>query len=498
MAGLGDVRDVMRGVVASFFGFGGRLIARALLMIVAGRAFGIEALGLLGQIAAITEIGAAIGVMGLKRGLLDTLSLEEQSHRRAEPRILEALGVAIIISIAISAALLGIWSLILPEGMEIAPLLLVGVPAIVFTDISLTAVKHKRIIGWDVWARGIAEPWSFLAFAIIMLSAGMIGDGLIIAYIGSILVAATFAGIGLVRTYGFRELAFSKPEFNRLLSTIKKSAPIGITDIGVMALRRADLIVMSMFVGPEGVGLYYMVQQIASVPQKTYALFEPMLSPVIARLHNKFDATKIKANLISVCRWVFIIQLSISMPMIVFGKEVLSLFGTEFAVGSTILIVILVAELIDGSFLAIETPLVFAKPALPPRLVFVAILIEVVAIAALSFIWGAPGAAIGFLIAITSLNAGRLIMVKKYLDIAVLNSSYVAPGLLAIVVMTGLFLVRHFFGIHRELLIIVSIVASISLYLALVRQFALTAADQTLFRALAQHKRRRRRRAAHI
>ena len=67
MSHLADARDIFRGVVASFFGFGGRLIARAVLVVFAGRAFGIEAFGNLGQVAAISEITAAICVLGLKR-----------------------------------------------------------------------------------------------------------------------------------------------------------------------------------------------------------------------------------------------------------------------------------------------------------------------------------------------------------------------------------------------------------------------------------------------
>ncbi len=82
MTNLADIRDLIRGAFASLFGFGGRLFARAMLMVLAGRAFGIEALGHLGQIAAITEIMAALCVLGLKRSLLDMLSLEAKTVNR--------------------------------------------------------------------------------------------------------------------------------------------------------------------------------------------------------------------------------------------------------------------------------------------------------------------------------------------------------------------------------------------------------------------------------
>lgn len=490
MAGLGDVRDVVRGAVASFFGFGGRLIARAILMVIAGRAYGIEALGVLGQVAAIAEIAAAIGVMGLKRGLLDILSFQTENGGRAAPRIVEALGVSVFFGFLISMALLFVWPYVLPNHAEVSSLLFFAVPAIVFTEVALTAIKYKRVIKWDVWARGIIEPWGFLLLAIVLLLAGAVGGGLVMAYVGSTLLSAVCAGLGLARCYGVRALVQSNAQFSNWLSIPIKSAPVGITDMGVMMLRRVDLIVLSIFVGPQGAGLYYMVQQLATVPQKVNALFEPMMSPVIARLHNRMDAGKIRSNLIGVCRWILILQLAISIPMVVFGDYLLSIFGAEFAVGGAVLAVILLAELIDGSFATVETPLVFAKPKIPPMLIFITLIIEVAVIAALSSIWGVEGAAAGFLIAITCLAAGRLYMLKKHLDINVIHSGYILPIAFAVAVSASLAILRRWIEPYQYALIAACFFAGIVGFIYLIKLFALTNADRVLFRVLIQRRRR--------
>jgi O-antigen/teichoic acid export membrane protein len=490
MTGLGDVRDVVRGAVASFFGFGGRMIARVILMIIAGRIYGIEALGMLGQVAAVAEIAAALGVMGLKRGLLDILSAEAENGRRPEPRIVEALGVSLFFGVLISAALILIWPRILPYHMGIAPLLFLVVPAIIFTEVALTAIKYKRVIKWDVWTRGIIEPWGFLLLTIVLLLTGAVREGLIIAYVGSSFLAALCAGFGLFHSYGVKALFRSNPQFSNWLSIPRKSAPVGVTDMGVMLLRRLDLIVLSIFVGPQGAGLYYMVQQLATVPQKVNALFEPMMSPVIARLHNRMDAGKIRSNLLGVCRWVLIIQLTISIPMVVFGDYLLSIFGPEFATGAAVLAIILLAELIDGCFLAVETPLVYAKPRIPPTLIFITLIIEFVVIAALSSRWGVEGAAVGFLIAIACLAFGRLYMLKKYLNISVINTGYILPIAFAIVVSAALAIARRWIDPHQGILVTVSIIAGMSGFMYLVKSFALTNADRVLFRVLTQRRRK--------
>ena len=483
MTGLSDVRDLMRGALASLFGFGGRLVARAMLMVLAGRAFGIEALGHLGQIAAITEIAAALCVLGLKRSLLDMLSFEAKNGKPPEKRIIEALGISLSASLIVSTLLFFTWPMIYPQSHSVLPFLFFAVPGIVFMEVSLSAVKFKRIIKWDVWTRGITEPWGFLALALGFYLIGKADSNhLIMAYTGSIFIGSVFASIGLVHTYGLGPLVFSKPRLSNFPVIFKQSAPVGLTDMGNMMLRRIDLVVLSVFVGPQGVGLYYIVQQIATISQKVNALFEPMMSPIIARLHNAVDAKAISAHLVGVCRWVFIIQIGLTIPMVVFGDRLLSLFGPEFVIGGLVLATILFAELIDGSFITTETPLVYARPKIPPLLLLTALVIEVVAIAVLSKIWGVQGAAFGFLLAIISLSFLRLYMLKKHLGIFVLSLNYLAPLGIGGFIGGGLLLIRHWIDPVQGIWIVACIIIALGVFSYLVKIFALTKTDRRLYR----------------
>lgn len=485
MAGLKDVRDIVRGALASLFGFSGRLVARTMLMIIAARAYGIEALGLLGLISAITEVAAGIGILGLKRGLLDLLSHDAENGRSPEARILEAFGVGLSVSFAIAACVAGALIVYWPEYSNLAPIILITAPMIVFADIALTAVKYKRVIGWDVAVRGGAEPWGFLALALLFLQ---LENGLLWAYTGSYMIAATFAAIGLWRIFGPAAFLRAKPTLAGMRAIPKRSVPVGISDLGYLAMRRLDLIVFSAFATTEAVGLYYAVQQIATIPQRVYSLFEPMMSPVIARLHNRMNASRIKATLIAVCRWVLIIQLAITVPMIIYGDHVLGIFGAAYTIGAGVLAIVLIAELIDGCFMAVETPLVFARPKIPPALMAAALIVEIGAIALLSPTLGVYGAATGFLLAILCLCAGRLIMIKKHLQIDVVNVSYIAPIAFAFVVSLGLMTSRSWISYGDSAVIILFFVISICVYLLLVRRFALTHSDRVVMRAIFQRR----------
>lgn len=492
MSGVADFRDVVRGALASLFGFGGRLTARVLFMLIAAGAFGAEALGILGLVAAITEITAAIGVMGMKRSLLDMLSERDEAGLAAEPRIKEAFLIALGFGFLISTLLLLVWPLVLPGQPAIWALLFFAMPASIFIDVCLTAIKFKRIVKWDVWSRSIAESWGLFLLALLFLGLGMKEAGLVLAYAGSLFIAALVAGFGLISTYSLKPLLAAKANFDNFPTIVKQSIPVGVTDMGIMALRRIDLIVLSIFVGPAATGLYFMVQQLVTIQQRLAGLFEPMLSPVIARLHNRMDAKRIRANMIGICRWIFIIQLVIAVPMIVYGDYLLSLFNSEFFAGGLILTIILIAEVIDGTFISTETPLVFAKPKIPPTLLVLTLTIEVGLIALLSYLYGVEGAAIGFLIAVCFLNIGRLWSLAKYLNIRIINSSYILPAVFALLMFGCLLAIRAYVPSEQWGVIVLSVVVNLAVFAVLIKTFALTKSDKILFRVLGQGRSKRK------
>jgi len=492
MAALADIRDIIRGALSSLFGFGGRLVARAILMVVAGRWFGMSELGVLGQVAAITEITAAIGVLGLKRSLLDMLSHKQEHGMSVEKRVVEALILSTGVAFILSGLLYFVWPVFVPEITALKGLLFFAVPAIVFTEVALSAIKFKRVIKWDVLSRGFAEPWGFLVLAIVIYQLGLVHTGLVMAYVGSILISVCTVGFGLVQTYKLTALRKAHPSMKTMLSLPKQSAPTGLTDLGVMMLRRVDILVLGLFVPTAGTGIYYMVQQLATIPQKVNSLFEPMTSPVLARLHNQFNTDRIRASLQSVCRWIFIIQLAMSVPMIVYGDSLLSIFGPAFAIGSICLTFILIAELIDGSFITTETALLYAYPKIPPIIIIFGLLLEIIAIAILSHFWGVNGAALGFLIAIIMITAGRLFMLKKKMSINVLGTMYLLPLGFALLMAICLYGLRVWFGVEHVLYNLLWVGVALTGYAYLIRTFALMKSDKILWRAFTHKKTNKR------
>ena len=482
MSALQDIKDILRGALASLGGFGGRMVARLALMVIAGQLYGASAVGLLGQVAAITEIMAAVAVLGLKRSLLDMMSAKTANGNASS--IAKAALISSLILASFMSFILGlIWPLLFHDT-PMPALLYLAVPCIVFAEVGGTAIRFLRIIRWEVIARSILEPWTFFLAALFLFWGGSTETGLLAAYAISAVGAATGIAIGLQRAFGWKGLLTANLDVRSLYRIPVQSFPVGVTDIGIMMFRRIDILVLSLVVGHQATGIYYMAQQIVTVPHKTYQLFEPMMSPVLAKLHHADDRALISAKLAAFCRWIFTLQLALTIPFVIFSGELLGLFGDQFAAGAMVLAVLLIAELLDGSFALGETALVFAKPSLPPRLILGALTIEVVSIYLFASLWGASGAAVGFFLSVTWLAAARLFMLQKHLSIRILSRAFLPPSLFGSLIAGFLLIVRQFVPMDEFAVFGPATVISVILFLAMVRMMALTPADKSILTQL--------------
>ena len=127
-------------------------------------------------------------------------------------------------------------------------------------------------------------PWTItiaafaLSYVPIMVSRG---DGLIIAYVISMVAALVAALIPLVRCYGIpRDW---KPDLPTAWWTAWRNVPLAAADTVEWASRRVDLAVLGAFLPASFVGIYYAAQQIATLPAKLKTSFEPVLGPAIVR-----------------------------------------------------------------------------------------------------------------------------------------------------------------------------------------------------------------------
>ncbi|RST32077.1 lipopolysaccharide biosynthesis protein [Sphingomonas ginkgonis] len=346
-----------RGGRLNAFGFILRLAARLPFLFIAGRIYGAEALGRFAYAVLTVEFAAQLSALGLRRGLAQLLANSEKDHACvvADSLLVAALGSVVCMVV------LGLF----PQAMfpnspvyGLDWLLPVTVLAISWTDIALAALAYRNDVGATVRARSIVEPWTISIVAFIWAYVST-RDGLIIAYVFSMVAALIAALIPLVKSYGLPR--GWKPDLAGAWATARRNSPLAAADAVEWASRRVDLAVLGLFMSPAFVGIYYVAQQVATLPAKLKTSFEPVLGPVIARNIAEGDLKAVAKQVRQVSYWIIAAQAGIALSLAIPGRAVMGLVGSGFTGGTATLGFLLAAEVIAATAVVSEAALIYVE-----------------------------------------------------------------------------------------------------------------------------------------
>ena len=350
-----DIAALARGGRTNFFGFLLRLAARLPFLFIAGRLYGPELLGRFAYAVLIVEFAAQIATLGLKRGLAQQLSTTEKPHVCV---VADAMLVAFIASAIATIILVMVPRAMFPnseiQGLEwLLPLI---VFAIAGSDVALAALAYRHNVGATVTARAIVEPWtiSIAAFALWFVSSR---DGLIIAYVISMVAALAASLWPLYRSYGLPK--GWRPEPVTLWLLARRNTPLAAADAIEWGSRRLDIAILGLFFSPAVVGVYYVAQQVASLPQKLKTSFDPILGPVITQALADNDRKAVAAQVRQVGFWIIAAQAAVALSLGIPGEAVMGVVGPSFVGGTGALAFLLAAEVVAATAVVSESALVY-------------------------------------------------------------------------------------------------------------------------------------------
>ncbi len=351
-----DIAALARGGRTNVLGFVLRLAARLPFLFIAGRLYGAEVLGRFAFAILIIEFAAQLATLGLKRGLAQALSSESRRpHVHVAWDGLLVAGLASSIAVAVLAAAP---QLMFPQtrvyGMEL--LLPLTVFAIVWTDIALAALAYRLDVGASVRARAIVEPWtiSIAALAFWFYSPR---DGLILAYALSMVAALVAAIVPFIRSYGLP--TGWRPQPRPLWTLTRQNMPLAAADAIEWGTRNIDRAILGIFFPPAIVGVYWVAQQVATLPQKLKTSFDPILGPVITRNLETGNRAAVAAQVRQVGFWIIAAQAGIALALSIPGEAVMGLVGPGFVGGTAALIFLLTAEVVAATAAVSESALVY-------------------------------------------------------------------------------------------------------------------------------------------
>lgn len=479
-----DMATLARGGRLNVFGFALRLAARLPFLFIAGRIYGAESLGRFAYAVLVVEFAAQIAALGLRRGLAQLLANAKKPESCV---VADAMLVAAIGSVVGMAILFAFPKAMYPTtdiaGMD--RLLAITVLAISWTDIALAALAYQNDVGATVRARSVVEPWviSIVAFIWSYIS---LDDGLIVSYVFSMVAALIAALIPLVRCYGIPH--GWKPDLATAWWTAARNIPLAAADAVEWASRRVDLAVLGAFMPASFVGIYYVAQQVATLPAKLKTSFEPVLGPAIARKIAIGDRASVAQQVRQVTYWIIAAQIGIAIALAIPGRAVMALVGSGFTGGTAMLGFLLAAEVIAATAVVSEAALIYVARKRNMAISIVMLVIEAGLAAALILImkdegfpqaYQATGPAIALCVALGFASITKSWLLKKELRASVSGWRWDIGWAAAAGLVVGV-AVRYFLPETWQL--IVGIPAILGAFGAVLWTKGLSPEDRALFR----------------
>ena len=370
------IDTLARGGRTNIAGFALRLLARIPFLFIAGRLYGPDLVGRFALAVVVVELAALLATLGLKRGLAQALA---SARREAHTCVVwDALALAFVVSMVVSAVL---WAF--PQVMyantrvtgldRYLPLIIVAVAG---ADVSLAALAYRLNVKAAVTARAVVEPWT-ISIAAYVFSFFTTKDGLVLSYVASMTAALIASIVPFLREYGLPR-GWS-PGIGKLFALASANAPLAGADalewgsrnvdrfiLGLLfeptiewGSRRLDIAILGLFFTPSIVGIYYVAQQVASLPQKLKTSFDPILGPVITQSLAADDRAAIAAQVRQVAFWIMAAQGGLALMGSIPGKAVMGVVGPQFVAGTASLGFLLTAEVLASTGAVCESALVY-------------------------------------------------------------------------------------------------------------------------------------------
>ena len=430
-----DASVIAKGALVNFLGTLAKVI-KSTTFVLLTRYFGAEVFGLYILAWSLVDLAAKIGNLALDKGVLKFVVVYRSD--KDDESVYRTLGQSIAIGVTLSvliALLLSALAPTLAEGVFDKPqltsmfyALALTVPFLTFTHIVLGAIKSLKIMKFDAYIKSIAEPIFLFGGAAACFIIGWHFNGIAIAHLLSAIGGAVLSIAAFGRYYSWRQCLNGMRKLRLWTELTKFSLPVMGYEFLYILMMRLDAIMVGYFLPAMQVGIYAVAIEIALTTKKVRQWFDPIFTPIISELNHHGDIDRLGHNFALVTRWVLTINLAFVFSIILIGEDLLSLFGTEFAVGFACLIVLSLSQVLYASMGSGDTLLIMSGH---PYLNLLNTAIVVAMNFGLNLIliprYGMIGAALGTLVSFGTLSLIRVVEVYRIQKIHPFRAGLLKP-----------------------------------------------------------------------
>jgi O-antigen/teichoic acid export membrane protein len=140
------------------------------------------------------------------------------------------------------------------------------------------------------------------------------------------------------------------PHAGALTQRARSLLPASGSDLLTSLAQRIDLYLVGFLLGDAPAGVYGVLRQLRTPITQVRQSFDGILTPLIARTMRAAGDIVTGEATAAATRLILTIQLAIVLLMAAAGEPLLALFGPHYVVGYHALIVMVLAETVNGAF----------------------------------------------------------------------------------------------------------------------------------------------------
>lgn len=424
----GHTLEVFKKSISSTFVKVSGMLIGLLVSVYLGRSIGSEGLGIINLSIKFTNIFLVICLVGMPQVIIKEVAIgfNNKEYDKISDVIYSSLifnGVVTVIC-SIIIVLLSPWisnDLFKDPNLEIP--LIIGVlaagPQVISRIFSSGLIGYKKI--WQ--SNLVNQSLSTAVTGLLLLLNYLIFNSVTINKV-AIFYGVSRVVVTLVMLVYWRNI--HQPTSNvrtlitkRLLNT---SIPIFYVFLASSLIANVDSIILGMFSGSEDVGLYSVASRIALLTSFFLQVTNSSVAPKIAALYHDKKLTELEKMVSSVTKVLFIIGSIQFLLFVLFGKQILNIWGEEFVSAYPILILLGFGQLINISTGASGLLLTMTgKERIERNISIISAIILLVFSLLLTPFFYSYGVAIATLVSVSVLNISRIFLAKKYLGVATIK-----------------------------------------------------------------------------
>jgi len=351
-----DIFSIARGAGILFAGTLTGVGLKYLFELAVARSLGLDTFGIFFFGFSLFKIMERMTTLGLNNGVLRFVSLYrgEQDESRVKGTIVLSLRVTFVAGVILTLALLfgadPLSHQFFPNS-DLSTMLVIFSLGIVFTgmtEIMVFATQAFQIMEYKVLVRRIFEPGASLVLFIAFLLLGWKTLGAALSFVLSLVLGAFLSFVFAKKAIPYLTAKATKAviETSKILSFSWPLFFVGFFDIINIHI---NTVMLGYFKSAKHVGIFGAIWRTAFLVPIILESFNSIFAPIVSDLYNRQDMPHLRTLFKTVTKWIVTLSLPATLLLIVYAREILSLWGPEYILGKASLIIICLAQLFNCS-----------------------------------------------------------------------------------------------------------------------------------------------------